>query len=279
MTSETPPAADAAPPSEPVEWTEVIGDGPLVAVAVHAGGGVRRSLRDLFALDERGRFREEDPFTDRFAALAPTRVIGGRSRFEVDLNRPPEKAVYRLPEDAWGLQVWEGTLPDEEVRRSLELHECFYQRLGEILDEKVDRYGGFVLLDFHSYNHRRISPDGPAADPQGNPEVNLGTGTLDRERWGALIDRFAADLRDGDEIIDHDVRENVKFRGGYVPLWTHTRYRTEGVAIAVEFKKTFMDEWTGVPDEGRIAALARAVERTLPGLEESLARVLDEEGA
>ena len=272
------PGGVSAPSPEPQEWIEVVGEGPLVAVAVHAGGAVRTSLRERFALDEPGRFREEDPFTDRWASLAPTHLIGTRSRFEVDLNRPPEKAVYRIPEDAWGLRVWEGDLPEAEFRRSLGLHECFYQRLGEVLDEKVDRHGGFVLLDFHSYNHRRVAPDGPPADPHENPEVNIGTGTLDRTRWGALIDRFIADLRDGDEIIDRDVRENEKFRGGYVPLWTHTRYPTEGVALAVEFKKTFMDEWTGVPDDSRIDALARAVERTFPGLLEGLEAVLASDG-
>src|ERR687884_306413 len=53
----------------------------------------------------------------------------------------------------------------------------------------------FVVLDLHSYNHRRSGPEAPPADPAGNPEINVGTGSLDRERWGPLVDRFADDLR------------------------------------------------------------------------------------
>lgn len=259
-------------------WSERQGDGPLVAVAVHAGSAVRPSLHDHLALDAAGRLREEDPFTDRWAHLAPTWLVGERSRFEVDLNRPPERAVYRSPEDAWGLEVWNKAIPEGEVDLSLALHADFYRRLGEILDEKVERYGGFVLLDLHSYNHRRESPEGPAADPAANPEVNLGTGTLDRGRWGELIDRFIADLADSGAVPGGDVRENVKFRGGQVPLWTHTRYPERGVALAVEFKKTFMDEWSGAPDEGRIAALSGALRSTFPGLLASLRRVIGDRG-
>ena len=33
--------------------------------------------------------------------------------------------------------------------------------------------------------------------------------------------------------------------------------------LAIEFKKTFMDEWTGEPDEARIGFLAEALARTM----------------
>jgi hypothetical protein len=41
-------------------------------------------------------------------------MITHRSRFEVDLNRPRREAVYRIPEDAWGLDIWrDEVLPDD----------------------------------------------------------------------------------------------------------------------------------------------------------------------
>ena len=56
------------------------------------------------------------------------------------------------------------------------------------------RFGKFVDFDLHSYNHRRAGPSGPPADPAGNPEVNVGTGTMrDRAAWAPLIDRFIAE--------------------------------------------------------------------------------------
>ena len=44
--------------------------------------------------------------------------------------------------------------------------------------------------------------------------------------------------------------------------------------LALEFKKTFMDEWTGQADRTRIEELARALAGTVPAVEESL-RELD----
>jgi hypothetical protein len=47
-----------------------------------------------------------------------------------------------------------------------------------------------VVFDLHTYNHRREGPDTPPAEEVGNPEVNLGTGTMDRRKWAPIIDRF-----------------------------------------------------------------------------------------
>jgi hypothetical protein len=69
-----------------------------------------------------------------------------------------------------------------------------------------------------------------------------------------------------------DVRENVKFKGGELSKWVHRTFPTTGCCLAVEFKKTFMNEWTGALDEAHIAGLAAAVASTLPGLAESVAR-------
>ena len=81
------------------------GDGPLVAAPVHDGHALHDEVAAIMALSDLGRLREEDPFTGGWTAIAPTRIIGRRSRFEVDLNRPRDKAFYRRPEDAWGLDV------------------------------------------------------------------------------------------------------------------------------------------------------------------------------
>ena len=43
----------------------------------------------------------------------------------------------------------------------------------------------------------------------------------------------------------------------------HERYPDHGVALALEFKKTYMDEWTSEPDRARIATLARALGQTV----------------
>ncbi|NIP86404.1 MAG: N-formylglutamate amidohydrolase, partial [Planctomycetales bacterium] len=83
-------------------WALQVGQGPFVAAAVHDGHAVRDELVERLAISESDRLREEDPFTGMWTSLAATRIIGLRSRFELDLNRPREKAVYRTPEDCWG---------------------------------------------------------------------------------------------------------------------------------------------------------------------------------
>ncbi len=104
------------------------GSGPLVATAIHDGHDVRPEVLDLMKISEADRLREEDPYTADWTAMAPTRVVGTRSRFELDLNRPRESAVYRTPADAWGLEVWKNGIPEAVVARSLEEYDGFYSR-------------------------------------------------------------------------------------------------------------------------------------------------------
>ena len=244
------------------------GPGPLVAAAVHDGHEITPETLAHVALQDAERLREEDPFTAELAAVAPTQIVGLHSRFEVDLNRPPDRAVYLTPDDAWGLTVWDGDVPDDVVERSRGMYRAFYDALGALLDGKVEEHGAVVVYDLHSYNHRRDGPDGPAADDAANPEVNIGTGTLDRSRWGHLVDGFMADLRSGARdagLGDLDVRENVKFQGGYLSQWIHERYGSDACVLAVEFKKTFMDEWSGTPDRPHLDALRKALQATVPG--------------
>ena len=167
-----------------------VGSGPLIATAVHDGHDVRDDVAEHLALSDLERLREEDPFTGTWTQFAPTRVIGTRSRFEVDLNRPRDKAVYRTPEDAWGLNVWKGAPPNEMFETSLAEYDGFYNSMRELFQELAEQHGRFIVFDLHTYNHRREGPSGPVADPEGNPQVNIGTGTLDRKRWAPIVDTF-----------------------------------------------------------------------------------------
>jgi N-formylglutamate amidohydrolase len=252
-------------------WTSTIGDGPLIATAIHNGHAVRDEVESLLALSDAERLREEDPFTEAFTHVATTRIVGLRSRFEVDLNRPRDGAVYVKPEDAWGLHVWKETPPDEVIQRSLREYDAFYTEMKRLFDDIHRRHGRFVVFDIHSYNHRRGGADAEPDDPESNPEINIGTGMLDRERWGSLVDRFMKDMRSaGDRGRPLDVRENVKFKGGYFPRWIHENFGSDACALAIEFRKDFMNEWTGEPDNASIHALREALAATVPGVLEEV---------
>jgi N-formylglutamate amidohydrolase len=234
-------------------------EGPVVATAIHAGHDLRPSIKTRTALDDATRLREEDPFTDRLTAVGGSIVVVRCSRFEVDLNRPREASVYLTAEDAWGLDLWRAPVPEEAVARSRQLYDDFYAELGRRLDVLATR-GPFVVLDLHSYNHRRAGAHAPPAPADANPEVNVGTGSVDRDRWSGLVDRFIGDLG-RQEVAGHliDVRENVRFQGGELSRWVNQRYDGRGCALAIEFKKQFMDEWTGTVDEHHLDGLRRAL--------------------
>jgi N-formylglutamate deformylase len=252
-----------------LEWRE--SERPLVAVAVHAGHDLSPAFAAATALTEAERLREEDPYTDVWTSLAPTRVIARQSRFEVDLNRPREEAVYRTGDDAWGGDLWRSPLTDEMVESSLRRHDEFYAMFELVLRSVERQFGAFVVYDLHSYNHRRGGPNAAPDDPDENPEINLGTGSMDRDRWGHIADRFVEELR-GQHVAGCplDVRENVRFKGRQLAAFVHERFPTTGCALAIEVKKTFMDEHTGVLDMARHAEVHRALAATTAGVLQEL---------
>ncbi|MBN2804764.1 MAG: N-formylglutamate amidohydrolase, partial [Deltaproteobacteria bacterium] len=153
-------------------WELTMGESPLVAFAIHSGHTLRSEIAASIGIDEDTRHREEDPYTDQWTVAAPTTVIVNQSRFEVDLNRPRDKAVYIKPEDAWGLDVWQQEPDEALVEHSRQTWDLFYQDMKNILSAIERTHGRFVVLDFHSYNHMRDGSKGKPADEKENPVIN-----------------------------------------------------------------------------------------------------------
>jgi hypothetical protein len=240
---------------------------PLIATAIHDGHDVREEVKDLLHLSDDDRLREQDPYTGDLARTAKNHIIPKKSRFEVDLNRPREKAVYVVAEDAWGLKVWKQRPHSELIERSLNQYDDFYTELHRVYDDMCRRFGAFVVFDIHSYNHRRGGPDAEPEHADGHPEVNVGTGTMDRGRWSGVVDRFIRDLssyKSGGRSLD--VRENVKFFGGNHPKWSHQTFPDSACVIAIEFKKFFMDEWTGEVYSSEFNFISEALQSTFDGV-------------
>ena len=227
------------------------------------------------ALSDADRLREEDPFTGEAVLEVPQYVIAHRSRFEFDLNRGKDSAVYRSPADSWGLQVWTDDKVDPElVRRSLELHAEYYCMLGNLLDGVAARHERFLVLDVHSYNHRREGPDREPTAQEKAPDINIGTFSMPREEWAWLVDPLMEAMAGFDFNGRRlDVRENVAFQGkGEQTRFVHSRYPGRGCAIAPEFKKFYMDEWSGNPDPREIAAMRAFIRHTAAVAERMLAQ-------
>jgi hypothetical protein len=238
-------------------WTLQRGDDCIVATAIHDGSGLRREVERAMALAPSQRLREEDPHTGQAIAGVPTHVVAGRSRFEVDLNRGEADAVYAMPEQSWGLDVWREPPGDALVADSLRIHRAFYAMLAQLLDEVQATHGRFVVLDVHSYNHRRDGADAAPMAQADAPDINIGTHSMPRARWAGLLEPLMQAMREFDFRGRRlDVRENVAFEGrGELARFVHQRYPEHGCAIALEFKKFYMDEWSGEPDAGELAAM------------------------
>ena len=253
-------------------WTVHRGLSPILGTAIHNGHHVRGAVGALLAISDDDRLREEDPFTEFVIRDVPNRIVFHRSRFEVDLNRARAAAVYLSPEQAWGMDIWSEKPAPETVEDSLRAHDDYYSMLRHVLGGLEKRHGRFVVLDIHSYNHRRGGPDAPPSDPQTAPEINIGTFSMDRERWAHVVEPFMATLRAFEfRGCKMDVRENVAFEGrGEQTRFIHEAFPQTGCAIAVEFKKFFMDEWTGLPDKGALVAMRAMIRSALPTLEDRL---------
>ncbi|AJD45657.1 N-formylglutamate amidohydrolase protein (plasmid) [Rhizobium gallicum bv. gallicum R602sp] len=249
-------------------WSVRRGQSPVIATAIHDGRLMRQDLLPLCALSESERLREEDPFTAVLISGVPNQIVFHRSRFEIDLNRGREQAVYFRPEQAWGLTVWKNGLPASQHLASLMVYDDYYEMLGSLLKAIERNHGEFVLLDVHSYNHRRAGPD-IRTDPEQAPDINIGTFSMDRDRWAHVVDPLMEHFRAfkiGDKPLA--VGENIAFQGkGEQTRFIHEQFPKTGCAIAIEFKKIFMDEWTGQPDNAVLGKLRDAVTAAVPLLE------------
>jgi len=237
-------------------WELRKGSGPLIGVALHAGHNLRSEIVPLLVIDEETRFREEDPYSDYWTPVCGTQILTLRSRFEVDLNRSRDQAVYQTPADSWGVKIWSEPPSQSIVKSSLAEHDRFYAMLKRELNEIQQRSGHFVILDFHSYNHRRQGAASAPADPELNPEINIGTGSMKRENWSGVVDGFINTLGSADFLGRKlDVRENVNFKGRYLAQFVHHHFPDHGCVLAIEVKKFFMDEWSGLADTRQVVAL------------------------
>lgn len=256
-------------------WTVQHGPGCVIATAIHDGHDLRPEVADAVALDDATRLREEDPFTGEAVRDVPVHIVAHRSRFEFDLNRGSDGAVYRTPEQCWGLQLWKDGQPGEGlVQRSLGIHSEYYRTLTNLLDGMAARHQRFVLLDVHSYNHRRDGPGGEPTRQEQAPDINIGTFSMPRDEWAFLLDPLIEQMRafdfNGRRL---DVRENVAFQGkGEQTRFVHERYPGRGCAIAFEFKKFFMDEWTGEPLVVELEAMRRFTAQVARWAEEILSQ-------
>ena len=240
-------------------------DTPFWAFAIHDGHRIDQDLQPFMALSNQERLREEDPFTATIADIPVNQFIVETSRFQTDLNRDTENSVYLKPEQAWGLHVFGTNLPTNYLLELYRQHRSVYYSIERHISTTIKKFGFFIVLDIHSYNAKRDNPK-ESVDKDLNPQINLGT-YYNADKWRDFIDNFSNDLKkltlNNEEI---DVRENVKFKGGNLAQHLLKLYGELGCVISIEFRKDFMDEWTGEVYHDKLVAYNRLMHHLLQGM-------------
>ncbi len=218
---------------------------PILALSIHNGHRMPEELLPSCGISSSTRLMEEDPFTCGFAGLFPNYIIPYNSRFAIDLNRSPDKAVYLKPEDAWGLPVRKADIPPELLDKLRKAHETWYKIVEYQIKRMLKTHNRLLVLDLHSYNHRRGGIDA-APDPQiDNPDIIIGRSNICKDQY-PLVDKLQEMLNGAPfQGTTIDCRCDVKFTGGYFSRWVNATFPGSCMCLAIEFKKIFMNEWTG----------------------------------
>jgi len=213
-------------------------------IAMHAGSAIRKSLQKALQVKEADRYREEDPKTDNFLKNFPIQIIARDSRFEYDLNRERYRAIYTTPETTWGLKIWQRPLTEKEKSITLAKYDEFHKLVDILVEYLVLKNDFGTVFDLHSYNYQREERLPWYEDEK--PDINIGTKSVNRQLFGDQVEEFISRLREitiqGRNI---SVAENEIFSGGHVARRLCKKYYNSLIVYAIEFKKIFMNEWTG----------------------------------
>ena len=207
---------------------------PYVCGAVHDGHQFRKELWDNCLHSEYDRWYEEDPETKNMVVSHPILIAGSDSRFEYDLNRDPENAVF---ETAWGKQLWKDPLPEVMKSKSLEKHSNFYKVVDALISKIEDKFGVCVVYDMHSYNWQRWDREVPT--------WNLGTSNVDNDRFGHDIESWrqmleSMNLPNG---IKSTAKINDTFQGNGYFLKFITKNFKNTLVLATEIAKVYCEEY------------------------------------
>lgn len=228
---------------------------PYVCAAVHDGHKLRKELWDNCLHSSYERWYEDDPETKEMVENHPIVIAGLDSRFEYDLNRAPENAIY---EDAWGKPLWKTPLSEEMKSKSLAKHKAFYDVSRALIKKLESMHRICIVYDMHSYNWKRW--------PREIPTWNLGTQNIDNERFGNSVESWRQSLS---EIrlpngLPSTASINDTFYGnGYFLKFITSNFKNT-LVLATEVAKIYCDEYEQIVFPEVVKAIAKELEVRIP---------------
>lgn len=228
---------------------------PYLCAAVHDGHHFRKELWENCRLSGYERWHEEDPATHEMVRSHPMVLAGCDSRFEYDLNRDPDLAIY---EDAWGKEMWKNPLSEDMRRKSLEKHLSFYRVVQALLTKIEEIHPVCVVYDMHSYNWKRW--------PRKVPTWNLGTTNVDQERWSKDIESWRQSLSEiklpGDIPSTAHVNDTF-FGNGYFLRYISENFKNT-LVLATEVAKVYCDELSRTMYPEVVRAIEEGLKAKIP---------------
>jgi hypothetical protein len=228
---------------------------PYACAAVHDGHQFRKDLWNNCLHSEYDRWYEEDPETKNMVISHPILIAGCDSRFEYDLNRIPEEAVF---ETAWGKQLWTQPLPEHEKSKSLQKHTNFYKVVHALITKLEAKFGICVVYDMHSYNWQRWDREVPT--------WNLGTSNIDNNRFGEQVESWRQILASIElpNNIKQTAKINDTFQGnGYFLKFITNNFKNT-LVLATEIAKVYCDEYKQINYPEVVAAVEDQLQVLLP---------------
>ena len=228
---------------------------PYVCAAIHDGHQFRKELWDNCLHTEYDRWYEEDPETKNMIASHPIVIAGCDSRFEYDLNRAPEDAVF---ETAWGKQLWKTPLPKDQKETSLAKHRAFYRVVHALIETLETMFGVAIVYDMHSYNWQRWDREVPA--------WNLGTSNVDNDRFGNTAEAWRQSL--SKIKLPNNIKStaliNDTFQGNGYFLKFITQNFKNTLVLATEIAKIYCDEYEQINFPEVVNSVEKQLRERLP---------------
>jgi hypothetical protein len=227
---------------------------PYVCAAVHDGHQFRRELWENCLHTEYDRWFEEDPATKEMIHSHPIVIAGCDSRFEYDLNRDPENAIF---DDAWGKKLWKEPLPKHQREKSLEKHSNFYKVVQALISKLESKFETVIIYDIHSYNWLRWDREVPV--------INLGTSNIDNKRFGDFVEHWRTTLSELKlpHIAETTSKINDTFSGNGYFLKYITKNFKNTLVLATEFKKIYCDELNQIIFPETVAAIEKQLQKKI----------------
>lgn len=232
-------------------WHEELrpGEGPLIAIAPHAGTRLDPELEPhLTEAALSSHWRLHAPWTGSMTSVAPTRIVALRSRYELELDESREACAGRQRvAGAPDLRLWRSEPPEAVLERARFAWDAFHEHLGRIIEAVVAMRGHFIALVLRAPH--AIPENAPHLEVPDMPEIIVQSGSLVDLRYQSLARRLTEQLGDG-VVLGYplEVREDAHDPGGHLTSWINRHHGAHGCAIAVELRKVVVDDASGLPE-------------------------------